>query len=216
MIAGIGGIDGDDRQMRQVFPLAERQLGHAMRLVDRFLREFMAEPMLVDRDQAEAARRERIAEHRIDPRPHPRRPAADFAQHQIAGLGVLDIGEGSSRRSLLSTGDSQKRSPSCRPRPTPARPSARVLHRMSDQALPALLGPGEHAVADAERAAPPALDQPELRRRRIGVPLLGHRPDIAAVVDLDHAQHGDLRHAARLVKSAARRRNRSAPRRPCP
>ena len=45
-----------------------------------------AQAMLVDRDQAEAARRERIAEHRIDARADPRRPAADFAQHQVARL----------------------------------------------------------------------------------------------------------------------------------
>ena len=84
MIARVVGVDRDDRQMRQVLALAERLLRHAVRLVDRLLRELVPEAMLVDRDQAEAARRERIAEHRIDPRADPRRPPGDFAQHQIA------------------------------------------------------------------------------------------------------------------------------------
>ena len=68
MVARVGGVDGDDRQMRQVLALAERLLGNAVRFVDRLLREFMPKAVLVDRDQAEAARRERIAEHRIDAR----------------------------------------------------------------------------------------------------------------------------------------------------
>ena len=93
MVARVLGVDRDDRQMRQVLALAERQLRHAMRLVDRLLREFVAQAVLVDRDQAEAARRERIAEHRIDPRVHPRRAPGDLAQHQVAGLGVLQVAD---------------------------------------------------------------------------------------------------------------------------
>ena len=86
MVARIGRIDGDDRQMRQVLALAQRLLGHTVRLVDRLLLELMPQPVLVDRDQAEAARRERVAEHRIDPRRDPRRPPRRLAQHQVAGL----------------------------------------------------------------------------------------------------------------------------------
>ena len=76
---------------------------------------------------------------------------------------------------------------------------------MGGIALPALLGPGEDAVADAERAAPAALDHAQPRRRAVGVPLLRHGEDVAAVVGLDDPQHGDLRHAARLVEGAAGR-----------
>ena len=68
MVARVLGIDRDDRQMREVLALAERLLRDAVRLVDRLLREFGAQPVLVDRDQPEAARRERVAEHRVDPR----------------------------------------------------------------------------------------------------------------------------------------------------
>ena len=92
MVARIGGVDGDDRQMRQVLALAELLLRHAMRLVDRLLPEFVAQAVLVDGDEAEAARRERVAEHGIDPRRHARRPSRDFAQHEVARLRVLQVG----------------------------------------------------------------------------------------------------------------------------
>jgi hypothetical protein len=50
--------------------------------------------MLVDRDQAEAARSKRIAEDRAHPRADFRRPPGDFAQHQVAGLRILQIDDG--------------------------------------------------------------------------------------------------------------------------
>ena len=94
MIARIGRVDRDDRQMRQVLALAQRQLRtrRAPRRSPR-ARNSCAQPVLVDRDQAEAARRERIAEHRIDPRRHPRPPPRDLAQHQVAGLRVLQLAD---------------------------------------------------------------------------------------------------------------------------
>ena len=50
--------------------------------------------MLVDRDHREAARRERIAEHGVDARGEARRLAARLGQHEVAGLGVLQVGDG--------------------------------------------------------------------------------------------------------------------------
>src|SRR5439155_9785912 len=63
----------------------------------------------------------------------------------------------------------------------------------------------EHAVADAERTFAPTFDNPELGRWSLGVPLLGHRADLTAVVHLDHAQHCHLGYAASLMESASRR-----------
>ena len=91
-----------------------------------------------------------------------------------------------------------------------------LLHRMGDPALPFLLGPREHAVADAERAALAALDDPQPRRRRFRVPLLGHR-----------RTRGRCRRPARRAAPSPWARRppggtrgpascRSAPRRPCP
>src|SRR5438094_4709290 len=51
----------------------------------------MRDAMLVDRDQAEAARRERIAQYRIHARAKPRRPPGLFGQHQIAGRRLADV-----------------------------------------------------------------------------------------------------------------------------
>ena len=44
--------------------------------------------MLVDGDQAEAARRERVAEDRIDPRRDAGRAAVRLGEDEVAGLGV--------------------------------------------------------------------------------------------------------------------------------
>src|SRR5947208_29520 len=79
MVARVLGVDRDDRQMREVLALAQRQLRHAMRFVDRLLREFVAQSVLVDRDQAEAARRERVAEHRVHAGAGARRPTGHLA-----------------------------------------------------------------------------------------------------------------------------------------
>src|SRR5215213_2537226 len=79
--------------MRQVLALAERLLGHAVRLIDGLLRKLVPEAMLVDCNQAEAARRERIAEHGIDAGTDPRRPSRHFAQHEVTGLCVLDVAD---------------------------------------------------------------------------------------------------------------------------
>ena len=146
-------------------------------------------PMLVDRDQAEAARRERIAEHRVDPRGHARRPARRLGQDQVARLGVLEVGDRQLAPLLLSTGVRKKRSPSLRTTPsTSSAERGELLHDMGDMPLPRLLGAGEDAVVERQRRPPPALDHAQLRRRRVGMPALRLRPDLA-VVDRDDAQH---------------------------
>src|SRR3954447_15479626 len=192
--------------MRQVFALAERLLRDAVCFLDRLLREFMAEPVLVDGDEAEAARSEWIAEHRIHARANAWRTARDFAQHEIARLGVFDVADEQLAAFALVHGRE--------PEPLAlaldhaqhqlGRP-LELLQRMGDEALALLLGSREHPIADPERAPPPALDQPKLGRRRFRMPLLGHGADLTAVIDLDHAQHRHLGHAARLMERAARR-----------
>src|SRR6476469_4794423 len=71
---------------------------------------------------------------------------------------------------------------------------------MGDELLTPLVGAGEHAVSDAEGSLPLLLDDPELRRGRIGVPLLRRAEDVAAVVCLDDPQHRDTRYSACLVE----------------
>ena len=87
-------------------------LRHPMRLFDGFLGELVAKAVLVDRDEAEASWSEGIAEHRID-------PCADAGGRPVTSHSTRSPGSASfkslmnsSRRSRLSTGESQKRSPS--------------------------------------------------------------------------------------------------------
>ena len=200
MVARVLGIDRDDRQMRQVLALAQRHLRNAVRLVDRLLREFGAQPVLVDRDQREAARRERIAEHRVDPRRDPRRPPAHFAQHEVADLRVVQLGD----RELAALFLVDRRQPEALAlaldhAQRELRRLGELLQRMRDAALALLLGARQHPVADPERALAP-FEHAQARRRGLGMPLLGHREDVAAVVDLADPQHGDLGHPARLVE----------------
>ncbi len=206
MVARVLWVDRDDRQMRQVLALPQRLLRHAVRLVDRFLGEFGAKPMLVDRDEAEAARSERITQDRVDPCADPRRAATNLAQHQVAGLGVLQFGDQQLAPLLLV----DRRQPEALSllldhAKRQFRSARELLQRMSEPTVPLLLGAAKHAIADTECAASPPLDQPQPRRRGFGVPLLGHGKDVAAVVDLADAQHRHLGHPAGLVEGAATR-----------
>src|SRR4051794_26183750 len=187
--------------MRQVFALAERLLRDAVCFLDRLLREFMAEPVLVDGDEAEAARSEWIAEHRIHARANAWRTARDFAQHEVAGLGVFDVAD--EQLAPLALVDRREPEPLALPFDHPQDQlggALQLLQRMSDEPLALLLGPREHPIADPERPAPPALDDSQLGRRRFRMPLLGHGADLATVIDLDHAQDRHLGYAARLVE----------------
>src|SRR3546814_7054070 len=63
---------------------------------------------------------------------------------------------------------------------------------MRDMALPALLDPGEHAVADRQCALAHPFDDPDFRCGGFALPAFrqGHR--MAAVIYIDDAQHGHL------------------------
>ena len=94
MVARILGIDRDDWQMGQILAaIAERHAGYAMRLGNGAFVEFVAQAMLGNRDHREAACRERIAEHRVDPSGHLGRSARGFSQHQVAGARGGKVGD---------------------------------------------------------------------------------------------------------------------------
>ena len=86
MVARVCGVDRDDGDMGKIFALAEREFRNALRLGQNPVRKGVRNAVLVDGDEAEAARSERIAEDGIDPRRHARRSSRDFAQHQVARL----------------------------------------------------------------------------------------------------------------------------------
>ena len=92
---------------------------------------------------------------RVDPRGEARRPAGLLGQDEVAGLGLAEVGDGQLAPLLLLD------------RPEPVALAflvddaedelaalEQLLHRMGDPAVAALLGAGEDAVADAERASP--------------------------------------------------------------
>ena len=76
-----------------------------------------------------------------------------------------------------------------------------LLHRMRGPTRPGLLGARQHPVAGLERRMPLALHQPQPWRRGaiVGAPRVGNR-DRLALLDVDHAQHGNLGHAAHAVE----------------
>ncbi len=206
MVARVLRIDGDDRQVREVLAFAERQLRHPVRLGDRLLGELVAKAMLVDGDQAEAARGERIAEHRVNAGAYARRTSGDFAQHEVAGFRVFDVAdEQFAPLALVHRRQPEPLALAFDHAEHQLGRALQLLERVGDKSRPLLLRPGEHAVADPERAAPAALDDPELGRRRFRMPLLGHGADLAAVIDIDHAQHRHLGHSAGLMERAAGR-----------
>src|SRR5689334_4378076 len=179
MVARILGVDRDDGQVRQVLAFAERQGRYAMRLVDRFLAELVTQPVLVDRDEREAARRERIAEHGIDPSAESRRTPGHLTQDEVAGLGVLQVADVQlAPLSLVDGRQPETLALLLHHSERQLRGTRELLHRVRDESLSFLLGSAEYPVADAERGSPPALDHPQPRRRSLGVPLLRHGPDI--------------------------------------
>ena len=205
MVARVLGIDRDDRQVRQVLALAQRQLRDAVRLVDRFVREFGAQPVLVDRDQREAARRERVAEHGVDPRRDPRRAAAHLAQHEVADLGVLQLGD----RELAPLFLVDRRQPEALALALDHAQrqlgrARELLERMGDPALALLLGPrtarGRRSRARSCRARARAAAAAGSRRAIARAPRTRGRCRRPA-----DAQHRDLGHAARLVERAPAR-----------
>src|SRR3546814_7976678 len=64
MIARVGGVDRDDRQVRQILARRLRQpiSRHPRRLVEHLFGKHVGDTELLDRDQREIARLERIAE----------------------------------------------------------------------------------------------------------------------------------------------------------
>ena len=86
MVARIGRVDRDDRQMPQVLAIVAEWLRRDPR---RFLKrcgwEHVGNAELVDRDQREAARRERVAQHLRYADGDAWRSSGAFRQHQVAG-----------------------------------------------------------------------------------------------------------------------------------
>ena len=204
VIPRVRRIDRDDRQVRQVLALvAERQGRHPFGFGERLLRHHVGDAELVDRDQAERSRLERIAEPLGHARGDPRRPAGllgeDEVTHlrqprirhrQLAPVALVDGLEPQPLALAVEHAEHQRLA------------TRQRLHRMRDETPARFLGAREDAIARAERRSLAALDHAQPRRRpRLRLPALRHRDDTIAI-GIDDAQHRHLRHAARLVEGA--------------
>ena len=162
--------------------------------------------MLVDRDQAEAARGERVTEDCIDSRGHSRRATRGLGQHQVADLGIIQIRDhelaplalvdrGEVVAATFRTDDTEQQFSRL----------GEQFHRVRDEAVPRLLGPRQDAVVERQRRAPSLFKHTQPRRRGFSMPLLGYREHLP-VLDRHHPQHRHARHPARLLESPSRRR----------
>ena len=205
MVARVGRVDRDDRQVPEVLALAQLLPCDGLGLLQHAFREDVRDAELVDRDQREAARLERVAEPLGHARRHARRAADLFGEDEVADLRLAAVGNGEVA-ALLLLDALEPISPALLMQHAEHQLAAlhELLHRVGDPAFSGLFGSRKHPVANAERALPRALDA-KPRLGRVGLPALWHRPGLAAVVDVDNAEHRHLGHAAHLVEGAAGR-----------
>ncbi len=136
--------------------------------------------------------------------------ADDFGKDEIAGFGIAEIGDRPvAARFLVDRAQPELLAVVARLGGDDAEDHflcpLELFHQVRDMALTTLLGAREDAIADAERALAPTLDDAQHRRRRSRLPRFGRR-DRLIVVDSDDAQHGNLGHAAADGEGAARRK----------
>ena len=174
MVARIFGVDRDDREMGEVFALAQRELRDLMCFIDRFTAKLVAQAVLGDRDHREAARRERVAEHRVDPRGHPRRAPRGFGEDKVAGLrGPKLANLELAPLALVDRGQEMALAHLADHAQDHLGRALELLHDMRDMARARFFGPREDTVVEGERRAPPALDHAQPRRGGISVPGFG-------------------------------------------
>ena len=205
MITRVDGVDRDDRQVAKILaPLAKRQPGDPVRLLHHIVAKLMGQAVLVDRDQAETARGEGIAEDRVDLDGDPGRPAGRFADDEIAGAGSVQVGN--RKLAAFALVDGLEPVAVTLFVDNPHQQFGRAgdfLHQVGDMAVAAFLGARENPVVERERRAATLFDHPQAGWRPLPLPSVGHRD--RAVLDGDHAKHGDPGNAPRLMKGAAGR-----------
>ncbi len=204
MVARIGGVDRDNRQVAQVLPLAERPARHVFRFGKEVDRKDIGDFELVDRDEAERPWRERIAKHFLHAGGDARRASGLFGQDQIPRSRAAQIGD--QRILPIALVDGLEPMPPalfCNHPQQQLLASCELLHRMRDMAVPALLDPCKDAIADAQRTPPPALDNAKPgRRNAFRFPTFGNS-DYLPIVDIGNPENRYLGQAAHLVEGPA-------------
>src|SRR5438309_1656943 len=128
--------------------------------------------MLVNRNKAEAPGCERISKDRVNAYANPRWTAGRFAQHEVAGLRAVQIGNWQlaalalvDRRKpvavAIATNDAEHELDGPR----------KLLHRMSDKPGSCLFSSRKNPLTNPKCAALYALNNSDPWRRGLGVPL---------------------------------------------
>ena len=204
MIARIGRVDRDNRQMTQVLAVLEGPLRHRFRLCEQIDRKDVGYFVFVYCNQAEGARCKGITQHFLHTRRDPWRTpgflredqvpclrAAKFGNQRILAIALVDGLQPISVAFHRNHAEHQFLAP------------REFLHRVRDMAVSALLDARKNAVADPKCAAAAAFDHTQFRHRdALGFPAFRDGNHLA-VINIDDPQDRDLGQATHLVERAA-------------
>ena len=207
MIARIGRIDSDNRQMAQVLAVTEGPFRDIFGLCKQLNRKDVGNLIFVYRNQAESTRRERVAQNLLHAGRYPRGASGLLCEDQIPCLSPAKIGYQRILAVPLVDGLQPVTTAFDSDHPQHQFLAAgQLLHRMRDVAVPAFLDPRKNTVADPKCAAAAAFDHTQFRHRdALGFPTF-RNGDHLTVINIDDPQNRDLGQATHLVECAARRR----------
>ena len=204
VVARIGGVDGDDGDIAQIFALVFRQgqIDRTLRLGHRRFGKDVRNAVLGDGDEAEAFGRKRIADHLDHFHARARRFAGAFGENEFALLRAAEIGNRRGIADALVHGGEPGLAAAVELDDAHQAFAAggELLDRRGAPAALGLLVARENAIAALERRHLLRIFDEQARRLFVAIrtPVLGLGEDIA-VVDLDHLENGYLRYAAHPV-----------------
>ncbi len=211
MVAGIGGVDGDEGHVAQIVPAAHGRGFHSIGLGDHAVGEGVADAVLMDRDERNGLRSRGVAQPFDDARlrqTHAGAVAKLFGLHQLAILCALRGGCGHAPVAVGALVDGHD-APALRFLAEDAEDAARVAADLADQAglvmmvlRPCLHHAGKDAVAGADRGIGLAQHHEDARLRPVALPFQRAGEKVAVAVRLQHLQNGDRGQLLRIAVAA--------------
>ena len=213
MVARVSRIDRDNRQVPQVFAglFGELQFGRARGFLKRFFGKDVRDAVFGNCNQAEAARRERIADHfdHLDARTLG--TADPLGNHQLSRLGLAAIGDGRGlAHALVDRGEPRLAGLVDLDHAHQAFGArGQLFHGVRNPARGRLLGAGEETVAALQGrlalypGARARFADGDARRLagRFGIPIVGLGDEVA-LVHSNNRERRDLGHPAHAVEGA--------------
>ncbi len=152
VVARVDRVDRDDRQVGQVLALAEWLVRDPLGFFDRLGAEGVGQAVLVDGDEAEAARRKGVAEDRVDPGGDPWRAPGRLGEDEVADLRVLEVADHElAPLALVDRRQEVARALLTNDAEDEVGGFLEPLHRVGDQAVARFLGAGENAIVERQR-----------------------------------------------------------------